>query len=89
MTPIGDEIPSGIIEGKLDGLIDAALQISSQRREILTRMRSALQKGDDLAALKYARELCGLAEQRKGKIKGDGMSKNQPTVRKSATPDAA
>lgn len=43
----------------LGGLLDAAMQIGATRREILRKMRAALQQGDDSEALKLARQLCG------------------------------
>lgn len=45
---------------KLKGLLEAALEISSKRRNTLVRLRAALEQGDDVEALNLARELCGL-----------------------------
>ncbi|MFY9731966.1 MAG: hypothetical protein WB723_04210 [Candidatus Acidiferrales bacterium] len=44
----------------LKGLVDAAIEIADARRQTLQRMRTALERGDDTEALKFARELCGL-----------------------------
>lgn len=42
------------------GLVEAALAIAEKRRDILTRLRSALEQGKDAEALEFARQLCGL-----------------------------
>jgi hypothetical protein len=47
-------------ESALKGLVDAAIEIAEARRKILQRMRTALEAGDNAEALKFARELCGL-----------------------------
>jgi hypothetical protein len=52
-------------EVPLHGLIAAALEISDERAETLRRMKSALERGDDLLALEAARELCGLEHEQK------------------------
>lgn len=44
----------------LAGTLDAAMQIGAAQREILRKMRAALQQGDNERALDLARELCGL-----------------------------
>ena len=44
----------------LTGLLDVALAIAAKRRDTLLRLRAALEQGDDVEALKLARELCGL-----------------------------
>jgi len=49
-----------ITDAGLAGLIDAAMKISQKRRNILQRMRAALEAGDNAEALNSARELCGL-----------------------------
>jgi hypothetical protein len=49
-----------ITDAGLAGLIDVAMKISQKRRNILQRMRAALERGDNAEALKFARELCGL-----------------------------
>lgn len=50
--------PSGT---NLGGLLDIAMEIAATRRDILTRMRNALLRLDDLEALNCARQLCGVA----------------------------
>jgi hypothetical protein len=47
----------------LTGLLDAAMDIASKRRDALREMRGALVKGDNEAALQYARRLCGLNDE--------------------------
>jgi hypothetical protein len=52
-------------EPKLDarnwtGLVEAALEISRKRHDILERMRAAFESGNDAEALKLGKELCGL-----------------------------
>ena len=42
------------------GLLDIAIEIAGKRRDILSRMRTALLNRDDLEALNYARQLCGV-----------------------------
>ena len=44
----------------LKGLVDAAMQIAEERRDILRRMRDALKAGDHSEALKLAEALCGV-----------------------------
>lgn len=46
------------------GAIEAALELSRQRRDTLDRLRSALVKGDTDEALSLARQLCGLEEKK-------------------------
>ncbi|HEY2123512.1 MAG TPA: hypothetical protein VGH07_07945 [Chthoniobacterales bacterium] len=52
----------------LKGLVDAAIEIADARRQILQRMRTALERGDITEALKFARELCGLEEKVSSRI---------------------
>jgi hypothetical protein len=47
-------------ERRLRGLLDAALEIASKRRETLDHLRAALESRDDAEALRFARQLCGL-----------------------------
>ena len=47
-------------EANLKGILEAALQIAAKRREILTRLRAALESGRNQEALALARQLCGL-----------------------------
>jgi hypothetical protein len=49
---------------ELKGLIDAAIEIADARREILHHMRDAILAGDNAEALKLARELCGLENEK-------------------------
>lgn len=42
------------------GILDVALAIAERRRNVLSRLRAALEAGQDAEALKLARELCGL-----------------------------
>ena len=44
----------------LGGLLDIAIEIGAKRRDILRRMRTALENRNDLEALDYARQLCGV-----------------------------
>jgi hypothetical protein len=46
----------------LSGVLNAALEIASKRRETLARLRAALEKGDDTEALRVARALCGVRD---------------------------
>jgi hypothetical protein len=52
-----DQIRDG---SNLEGLIDAAVQIARKRRETLQRLRTAVLDSDTTEVYKYARELCGL-----------------------------
>ncbi len=49
----------------LRGVLDAALEIASKRRNTLSRLRAALEQGNDVEALKLARELCGIDHEQK------------------------
>jgi hypothetical protein len=42
------------------GIIDAAIEISVKRREALSRLRDALERGDNELALELAKQLCGM-----------------------------
>jgi hypothetical protein len=42
------------------GLVDAALEITRNRQELLKDLRAALEINDTEGALKLARKLCGL-----------------------------
>jgi hypothetical protein len=46
--------------GNLGGLLDIAIEIAAKRRDILRRMRAALQNSNDQEALDCARQLCGV-----------------------------
>ena len=47
-------------EDNMRGLLEAALDISRKRRDILVKLKAALEAGDDIKALELARELCGV-----------------------------
>lgn len=49
----------------LTGVLDVALEIAKKRRNTLDRLRAALQQGNDVEALKLARELCGVDHEQK------------------------
>jgi hypothetical protein len=46
------------------GVVDAILDVSRQRKALLDQARSALLSGDDAAALRCTRLLCGLPVER-------------------------
>jgi hypothetical protein len=48
------------------GLLDVALAIGRKRNEVLHRMRSAFERGDDAEALKLGKELCGIEDEQSG-----------------------
>jgi len=45
----------------LSGVVDAIREVGRQRKSLLDKARSALLSGDDAEALRYTRQLCGLA----------------------------
>jgi hypothetical protein len=49
----------------MKNLVNAAIEISMRRRQILTCMREALEAGDDEGALNLAKRLCGLDDEPK------------------------
>jgi hypothetical protein len=49
-------------ESQMKGLIDAALEISRQRRDILICLRDALLNERNDEALKFARQYCGIED---------------------------
>ena len=51
-----------LTDAGLTSLIDAVLEISQARRNILQRMRAALEAGDNAEALKLAARLCGVSQ---------------------------
>ena len=57
--------PNNGTDQTLSGVLDAALEISRERRETLANLRSALESGNDNEALKLAKELCGLTDEKK------------------------
>jgi uncharacterized protein YpiB (UPF0302 family) len=48
----------------LGGLVDAALDIAKKRKDVLRDLRAALQTHDTEEALKLARQLCGLEDEK-------------------------
>jgi hypothetical protein len=64
----GDEAADGRADSRtklasdvsLSGLVDAILEVGTQRKLLLDQVRSALVSGDDAEALRFARQLCGL-----------------------------
>jgi uncharacterized protein YpiB (UPF0302 family) len=42
------------------GIIEAAIEISERRRELLSRLKDALERGDETVALALAKQLCGM-----------------------------
>ena len=46
----------------LGGLLDIAIEIAAKRRDILLLMRTALENRNDVEALDYARQLCGVGQ---------------------------
>jgi hypothetical protein len=53
------------MEPNYKGIIDAALEIASRRRDTVSRLREALIRGDEQKALEIARELCGVGNEQK------------------------
>jgi len=49
----------------VNGILDAALEISARRAETLSRMRHALEQGDESEALSLAKELVGIDDEQK------------------------
>jgi hypothetical protein len=49
----------------LNGIIDAAFEISERRRDILAQMREAFDRGDVSEALTLAKKLCGVDDEQK------------------------
>jgi len=49
-------------EVEIKQIVQAALTIASRRREILLRLRKALEKNNVQEAIKLAKELCGIDE---------------------------
>ena len=50
------------IEPEVRDTLDLALRVGKQRREMLHRLRDALEDEDERAALDIARKLCGLRD---------------------------
>lgn len=62
-APIRMVTPTG--DGQLDGVLDAALEISAKRRETLARLRNALKANNVVEVFRAAEELCGLSDDEK------------------------
>jgi hypothetical protein len=58
----------------MNGLIDAALEVSERRRAILERMRKAFEIGNDQEALSLAKELCGVNNEQKSNRTYPGLN---------------
>jgi hypothetical protein len=52
-------------KSSLNGLIDAALEISERRRETIGQLRDALEHGREREALELAQQLCGINYEQK------------------------
>ena len=48
----------------VSGILDAALAIARERRDILLRLKAALEASDNAAVLRLAAELCGFDDQK-------------------------
>ena len=48
----------------VSGVFEAAREIARQRREILVQLRAALESGDQPNITRFARELCGLNDEK-------------------------
>jgi len=64
-TPYSRSEPSGnaeLVAAPIvtSGIVDAILEVSRQRNSLLSRLRNALQSGNDTEALQLAGQLCGL-----------------------------
>lgn len=64
----------------LDGLIEAALEISRKRDQLKERMKGALIGGDDATALQFARRLCGLEEHAVGNRPRAGQTRRKRSL---------
>jgi hypothetical protein len=42
------------------GAVEAILEVAKQRKTLLDQLRATLESGNDTAALRFARQLCGL-----------------------------
>jgi hypothetical protein len=67
------ERESKLTEGNLKGLVDAAIEIGHKRHDILQRMRSAFECGDNTEALRLGRELCGFENEEKSDRAGQSV----------------
>jgi hypothetical protein len=64
-TPVADAAP-GMNDAALRSFVKLLREVGNERREILGALRSALEARDDAAALRLARRLAGLPEERRG-----------------------
>jgi hypothetical protein len=48
------------------GLIEAALAIAEERRALLSKLRLALESGNETQIFGLARQLCGLEDEQEG-----------------------
>jgi hypothetical protein len=53
-------LDSGHEGHSVSGIVDAVLEIGSQRNALPTQLRAALESGKEKEALNFARRLCGL-----------------------------
>ncbi len=51
-----------VIASSDGGMYEAALEIARRQAETMELIKQALEKGDDVTALKHARILCGLVQ---------------------------
>jgi hypothetical protein len=52
----------------VSGIVDAILEVGRQRNALLTKLRAALQSGENTQALNLARQLCGLQNEESARI---------------------
>jgi hypothetical protein len=57
---MAENVQPGIGNPLATGILDAALEIATKRREIIARMRAAFEHSDTDEALRLAQVLCGL-----------------------------
>jgi hypothetical protein len=53
-------------QSTISGVFEAAVKIARHRREILVKLRAALEAGDQPNINRFARELCGLSDEHTG-----------------------
>lgn len=68
-TQSGGEHPAVLrpwVEGDIsvNGVIDAIMEVGAQRTALLGNMRRALMTGNEKQALSFARQLCGLPDEK-------------------------
>jgi hypothetical protein len=59
---VDTQIPFADNEGASSGLLEAAMEISRKRTQMMEQMRKALETGDKKQALSLARVLVGLGQ---------------------------